>query len=104
MSFTGNEDHSISLEEAVKLTRNYREHAGKDAVKAEYFGKDAVNKIIAQNDCVGMRIYYGETEKGKIELILVGVNSEGKDFAYGNLAEKSLPCPPYCDPDSPLSS
>lgn len=104
MSFTGKEDHSITLNEAGKLTRNYREKAGEKAIKAEFIGKETLQNILNQESCVGIRIYYGEANNGKPEMVLVGVDIEENDLIEGILAEKTLPCPPYCGESNPLNS
>ena len=47
MSFTGSEDHSISLAEAAELTSNYRETLSSSAdVIGEYFGKEALISLL----------------------------------------------------------
>ena len=102
MAFTGKEDHSITLEEASKLTRNYRESVGKDAIRASFFGKETLQKIFEQEGCVGIRIYYGKEDNDKAQLVLVGVNSKNEDLIQGTIAEKGIPCPPVCPDSSPL--
>lgn len=102
MTFTGKEDHSITLEEASKLTRTFREKAEKDDIRAEYFGKETIQRILDQEKCVGIRMYFGYNN-GTAKSVLVGVTAEGKDLTGGVMAEKSLPCPPYCDKTSPLN-
>jgi hypothetical protein len=104
MGFTGNENHTITLEEAAKLTRNYREQAGPGAVKAGFFGKATIQKIIDQDGCVGLRIYYGLEDDGTPAFVLVGVTADGEDLTGGILAERQRPCPPYCDERSPLNT
>ena len=104
MSFTGEEDHSISLEDASKLTANYRKSAGKDTIKAGFFGKATINKIIDQKDCVGIRIYYGQQEDGKPNLVLVGAKANEDDILDGVIAERQVPCPPNCAAANELTS
>jgi len=104
MSFTGNEDHSMTLEEAAELTANYRESAGEDAVKGGFFGQEALNEILKQEDCVGIRIYYGEDSKGIPKLVLVGAKANEDDMTGGVICEKHIPCPPDCGSANPLNS
>lgn len=44
MEYTGNEEHSISLQDASELTKNYRDQfdAETSYIKGEYFGKTAL--------------------------------------------------------------
>lgn len=104
MTFTGKEDHSITLEEASKLTRNYRNKEGKDAIKAGFFGKEALQKILDQEGCVGIRIYYGQEDSGSSQIVLVGANHEENDLDDGIILDRILPCPPYCGKSNPLNS
>jgi len=102
-NFTGKEDHIITLEEAKKLTSNFQSKLKGDEVKAHYVGKEALLKLLNQENCVGVRIYYAETDDGKPELVFVGVTEEGKDLTDGILLERTFPCPPYCFSESELN-
>lgn len=103
MAFTGNENQSISLEEAIELTTRYRKSAGPGANLAGFFGKTILQKILSQSDCVGIRIYHGlKKEDDSLTFVLVGADSNEKDLYDGDLAEYATPCPPFCDLNSPL--
>ncbi len=86
--FTGDENHVITLEEGIQLTRNYRKFAGKDAVKGGYFGREIIERIIAQDGCVGIRFYHGERQNGKPTFVLTGVESSGNDLFQGILGQE----------------
>ncbi|HOJ03792.1 MAG TPA: hypothetical protein PK916_07300 [Bacteroidota bacterium] len=102
--FTGLEDHTISLEDASALTRNFRKQAGKGAINGGFFGRAAIEQILAQEGVVGIRYYYAQENNGRPVMILVGVDEFGKDLYEGFLAERSCPCPPFCGGFSPLNS
>lgn len=104
MAFTGNEDQSITLNEASKLTKNYRDKAGQDANLGGYFSKVTFERILNQDRCVGIRFYYAEQDNGTKELVLVGVERDENDISSGELAERITPCPPYCGDSNPLNS
>lgn len=104
MSLTGNENHDISLTEAAHLTENYRNAAGTSATIAHYFGGAAIQAILEQEGCVGIRIYYGLKDDGEKQLVITGVNSAGNDLYNGLLAERSLNCPTNCSASNPLNS
>ena len=55
ITFTGKEDHSISLEDASKMTRNFQLQTTPDQIIGGFFGKDAVLAIISQEGAVGLR-------------------------------------------------
>ena len=103
MSFNGHENHSITLAAASALTSNYRaNNPGK--TKAHYFGKDAIQAILDQEGCVGIRIYYGENANGEDKLVLCGVTSDENDMYTGELAQHSITCPFICGNNNPLNS
>ncbi len=103
MSFTGNENHDITLKEAAEWTANYREQ-NVGAIKAHFFGADAIQAILNQPNCVGIRIYYALDTEGAKQLIVVGADARENDLYEGLLAERSKPCPPFCDGSgSPLN-
>jgi hypothetical protein len=103
MPIDENKDHSITLAEATKLTKNYRIHEGSGATLAGAFGKDAISKIIDQNNCTGLRIYYALTDNGLKNFVLCGVDNNGDDLYDGELAEYCYTCPPICPKGSPLA-
>lgn len=103
MSFTGDEDHTITLDQAAAWTKNYRGKSPNE-VQGHFFGRTAIKNILAQANCVGIRIYYALDEKGQKQLIVVGVTSEENDLYTGLLAERSNPCPPICGVKNPLNS
>ena len=102
--FTGLEDHTIALDDAADLTRNYRKSAGKGAIKGGFFGRAALEQVLSQEGVVGIRYYYAQENNGRPVLILVGVDANGKDIVDGFMAERAMPCPPFCSPFNPLNS
>lgn len=105
MNYTGNENHSIGLDDAAAMTERYRDNRSTDqTIIAEYFGKDAITEIFAQQDCVGMRIYYALDEQMIQKLVIVGVDGNGDDLYNGKLAEFGLTCPANCAASNPLNS
>jgi hypothetical protein len=103
MAFTGNEDHSISIDDAALLTSNYRDAEGEGAFLGGYFSKSALNKILTQSGCVGIRIYNARAESGDPTFVLVGVDPAGEDLTGGELAEFATGCPPFCPKTSELT-
>lgn len=103
MSFTGNEDHSITLQAAAQLTGNYRTN-NPNAILGLYYSKDAILEILNQQDCVGVRAYYAETSTGEKTLVFVGVNALGNDMVNGVIADFGVPCPVQCSSANDLNS
>lgn len=99
-------DHSISLEEATEQTKRYckaiEEGDPKQGLLAGYFPKEAVDVILHQVNCTGIRVYNGIDKNGEETFLLVGVDSEGEDIILGIIKGYPFECPPYCPKGSPL--
>jgi hypothetical protein len=103
MTFTGHENHDIPLSEASQWTANYR-NANPNEVKAHYFGGDAIQSVLAQTNCVGLRIYYALTDTGAKQLVIVGVDANQNDLVNGIILDRSILCPPDCGAANSLNS
>jgi hypothetical protein len=104
MPYTGQEDHSISLSDAIAMTANYRNSAsGSSPFLGGYFGKTSIEAILGQQGCVGIRIYNAKAASGASNYVIVGVNSSGEDMEDDNLAEHGVGCPPFCASHSKLA-
>lgn len=119
------DDHSISLDEAKKMTRKFRELKDK-IVRDEFHGKNVIpvcesfdravfDILLRREDCKGVRIYYGMKEDSyKLHAVIVGFDAEGKDLLPIKgiamdgfdppIIENGRPCPEYCPPDSDLNT
>jgi hypothetical protein len=104
MSFTGNEDHSISLATASAWTKKFRNSSNEGDTIAHFYGKEAIQAILDQANCVGIRIYYAIDDNGNKQLVLVGANAAENDLYEGLLAERGTPCPTKCSATNPLNS
>jgi hypothetical protein len=96
VDFAGHKNQSILFQGEKGLIKTYGHIVASSAVIAQYFGKDIVNKILAQPGCVGVRMYYGKQASGKSSVIIIGVNKYGKDMESGVLAIPTIICPPFC--------
>jgi hypothetical protein len=96
MVFSGNEEHTITLEEAKGLIEKYQQSEGGEDILAGYYGKTFVLSVLNQEGCVGIRVYNGRKEDGKLEFVIVGVDSDGEDLKDGVMGNRSIPCPPHC--------
>lgn len=72
-------DHRISLKQASKWTRNYRESIPA-ADKTGFFHKQALLDLLKQPGVVGMRYYHALDDKGVYHLVLVGTDHAGRDI------------------------
>lgn len=124
--FTDN-NHFITLQKAKEWIRNFREQKQKVLSPefsernilpdSETFNREAIDRLLAQQGCAGIRVYYGMDEALNVHAILVGVNEKNEDMlpaaatteaASANatedpvIVEESIRCPPNCPPDSGL--
>jgi len=102
--FTGEEQHAITLEEGIELTRNYRKSAKKDAPLGAYFGQEIFGKILGQRTCVGIRIYYAKKADGTSTLVLTGAQTNNEDLYQGILGQEARLSSPWSPVPSPLNS
>lgn len=103
MSFNPNQDHSISLAAAAAMTKDYRD-ANPGARLGGFFGKDALQAIIDQTDCVGITYYFALDDNNELTLVLVGAKADENDMINGELADNSLPNPPNGSSPNVLNS
>lgn len=94
--YTGNENHIVTLDQAVKYIQNFKNFPATPSIKGAYFGRSAFDKILAQPGCIGIRYYYAKKDDGTATIVLVGVNGSGNDITGGPVSDDSFPCPPYC--------
>ena len=97
--FTGDEHHQVTANQAARWTADYQKSMGDGQLVAGYFGKNIFDKILKQEDAVGIRIYKAKHDNGDEVLVLVGVDTKGDDIVTGVVGENILPCPPFCAGD-----
>lgn len=103
MQFTGNENQSVTLDQAVKYVQSYTMSPTAPTIKGGYIAKVGLEKILSQAGCVGVRYYYSKKDDGSPSLVLVGVDYNGTDLTAGPMYDNIFPCPPYCGAPSPLN-
>jgi len=66
----------IGLELGAKLIKNYYDLNGKNSCR--FVGKEILEKILNQPECIGINIYKAIDELGQQTYVLVGVDKAGK--------------------------
>ena len=100
MALPPSRDHKITLADARALLQRHRTAVAQGAERGGMFHAKAVQDLLAQPGCVGLRIYHGRNPDATPALVLVGVDAKGNDLSSGTLLELHFPCPPFCsDPD-----
>jgi len=104
MPFNGNEGSAILPETAGEWTRQYQEN-NPGEVRAYFAGRAILEKILAQKDCMGIRIYYG-LDGGTPTMVLVGADADENDqLSNGCIVVDDLcACPTYCSKANILNS
>lgn len=67
-----------------------------------YFPREAIDAILKQPGCTGIRFYYGTNTDGSPALVLVGMDASSADLTDGEIIDTHYPCPPFCDTGSAL--
>jgi len=72
------------------------------ATKGGYFPKDAVQAILDQPGCTGLRFYYGTNPDESPAIVMLGMDENSADMTDGEIIDTHFPCPPFCDDGSDL--
>lgn len=94
-------DHTVPLDSAKKFIKNLESDAMQLKTKGGMFHRAVFDAILSQKGCVGIRYYYAKTNDGTPTLVIVGVDSTGRDMS-AVIGETAYPCPPFCTTDSLL--
>ena len=96
---TKRHSHEIPMDSAKKFIGNLNKDAMQMKTKGGMFYREGIDKLLAQKGCIGVRYYYAKTDDGTPTIVLVGVDSSGKDIYTEKavLLERSYPCPPFCE-------
>ena len=92
----------ITKQEAIDECAALR-NAHPNHIRSYSIGRDHVDAILAQADCVGIRMYHTIDPKGGKNLLLVGINSGGDDMVDGYIANRADVCPTLCPRPSELN-
>ncbi|MBC5774674.1 hypothetical protein H8S95_11425 [Pontibacter sp. KCTC 32443] len=105
--FDGTEGEVIELAQAIAWTANYRKQAETEGqemvIKGHFYGRDILLKLLEQDGCVGIRMYYALDENGQKQLVLVGVDANGNDIEEMVVDHSSI-CPPDCSETGSLGN
>lgn len=97
----GHEPGEIPLQDAIRFVQRARE-AKLLPVNGWSYPTTLIRQLCDQAGADGVRMYLAVTDEGGPTLVLVAVDASGKDMTDGALMEYLWPCPPFCDPASPL--
>lgn len=100
----------IPLQTAENWTAAWRA-ANPTSIKAFKISVAEINDMLQEVGTVSIRLYFG-LDNGVEKLVLVAVNANGQDIINPTVGGQVVsgtydfcePCPPTCDPSSPLYS
>ncbi len=69
----------IGLSEGRKMVSDFKK-ANPDATQGYYIGRNIIEQILEQPDCVGINFRKCLTENNEEQLVYTGVNSKGRDI------------------------
>lgn len=103
MAFNGSEGGSITIQQGAQLTSKFKlKHP--NAIKGRFFGKEILEQILAQNGCMGIRMYFGLGQgQNEMQLVIVGADANENDM-LDLIADLSVPCPATCGSANQLNS
>jgi hypothetical protein len=107
-------NHEISLQTAIELTKRYRANRPSNFPVCETFEKEAVLKLLNTEACASLRIYFGMKENEEVVVVLAAADASGADILPaanstasaaedGVILEDGYRCPTLCPPGSPLN-
>lgn len=111
--FTGREKGiELTPDQARKRVRKFNCNRKPTDIKAHYFSRAVLEKLLADKDNIkGIRVYYGMTEKADIDAVIVGVDAKGENIFTGEFSDhggkdvggdkggiyaSAMPCPNKC--------
>lgn len=94
MAFDGNEGDWITLADAQSMASSYRQKFPNEK-RGAFLGIDKINTILAQNDCMGIRVYFAKNAADELTIIMIGADSREQDLT-GYILDVAQPCPPLC--------
>lgn len=104
-------DHKITLETAKAFTKKFREnkallldgtYAGKEPLfEHATIDRAAIDAILAQKDCVGLRVYLGLNSNDEVVPVYIGVDTNDNEL-IDEIMDDNKRCPPTCDPPGTL--
>ena len=97
-------DQRLLLSNAALQTLNYRSSTFyADGIKGGIIGVEAINALLTQAGCIGIRFYIGKDAAGKKTAVLYGVNSSGVDLT-SYVCDQAVPCPTFCSNNNVLNT
>lgn len=102
MAFDGTEGEFYTPEKAGEFTRRYR-NARINPVEGCFIGREKLQAILNQPNCVGVRVYFGMDSDNTMNMVFVGADNNQNDI-LDVVVENVRKNPPYGSDNNPLNS
>ncbi|TBX23938.1 hypothetical protein [Jiulongibacter sediminis] len=93
--FKGNEGAFVTAAAAARLQERYlftaKEQGKEEPIRAQFFGKEFLRKMLNKKGAMGIRIYHGMDENGDPSLVLVPTDAYGKNLVENTSGLKDMP-------------
>ena len=108
-------NHEISLQTAIDMTKRYRASRPANFPICETFEKEVIQRILDTTDCASFRVYFGMKENQQVSVIMVAADADGNDLLPAAsdsvtgtddpvIIDDGYRCPTICPPGSPINS
>ncbi len=101
MAFNGTEGSTISLQQAGEWTENWRNNYPSES-KAVFFGREALEDLLGQTGCMGIRIYFAINNNDTVTAVLVGADAHHDDITE-LVFDAAVICPIICSKENALN-
>lgn len=102
MAFTGKEGGLIPLQDGADMTARYRGNFP-NQIKARFFGKEVLTKILGQTGAKGLRMYFAQNSNNEMELVICAADGNENDM-LDLVGDLGMPCPQNCSVANSLNS
>jgi len=91
-----NTGEEITLQEAQGYVAEFAKQFPNE-VKSFFVGTNLVESILAQEECIGLRVYNGyDDAEGRMNIVFIGVDIDENDMKTGIIVDRCAVCPPVC--------
>jgi hypothetical protein len=103
----------ITPDQGKKKVKKFKANRKKGEVKAHYFSRAVLERLLSDPNAMGIRVYTGNDEKDELDNFVVAVNADGENIFMGSFTPtgdgimpvsgsriyaSAAPCPPRCPP------
>lgn len=93
----------ITLADGSTMTASFRRKFPNET-RAVYYSSSVFSDLMAQEGCVGIRIYNALDAEGNMTNVMVGVDEHGDDLIQGKVYDTGSRCPVDCSSTNSLNS